>query len=62
MNIFKLLSKGPAVVSAAQDLAKRIGDLHSNPRFQALINSDPSIRLESEAISRDARTIQEALR
>lgn len=62
MNVFNALTKIPQVISAAQDLASRLQNLHDDPKFKALIASDPVIKAQSDRISQDARTIQEALR
>ena len=62
MNIFNVISHVPAALAALKDMAARILKLHANPKFQALMNSDPEIKADSEAISRDARDIQNAFK
>lgn len=62
MNVWKALANLPKAVIAVQDLAARILKLHANPKFQALINSDPEIAADAQAISIDCRDIQEAFK
>lgn len=62
MNIWRVFAGLPAVVAAVKDLADRIIRLHDNPKFAALVASDPAIKAESDAISKDVRDVQNALR
>lgn len=62
MDIIRAISAVPRVLNSAKDLVAQILLLHDNPKFQALVQIDPEIKAASDAISKDARTIQEAFK
>jgi hypothetical protein len=62
VNIWKLIASASKDVQAAKDLIDNVQKMHDNPKFQALLDSDPELKAEAAKISQDSRTIQESFR
>ena len=62
MNVFRVLAGLPKALLAVQDLAGRLLVMHDDPEFKAAIAASPNLKAQSDAISKDARDIQEAFK
>lgn len=62
MDIWRALSNLPRAVAAVRDLANRLVVMHEDPEFKDAISKSPNLKAQSDAISKDARDIQEAFK
>jgi hypothetical protein len=62
MSFFSILGHIGKAISAIKDLSNRIAAFHSDPIIQAAIAASPALKAQSDAISADVRTLQDALK